>query len=110
MYNLNMFSFPSIRKSISRNSSVVGLLCLFLLIFASFGGFIHNHSDDPLHLKPHNDCPASVWFNTPFAIGTIVISIFVIRFVLRKVYFSYSTPVLEDYFFVSFSRAPPVSL
>jgi hypothetical protein len=104
-----MFSFPSIRKVISHNSSLVGLLCLFFLILSSFGGFIHNHSDDPLHLKPHDDCPASVWYYSPFTIGIAVISILVIRFILQKVFYSYSTPVLEEYSFVSFSRAPPLS-
>ena len=110
MLQKSSLSLLKIRALIARHSQILGIFAAAVLLFSSFAGFLHNHSDDPFHAQSHETCPATVWAYTAFTVLLITGLFLTVRPVLTYIFNSAASFAAEDYFFLKASRAPPAVL
>jgi len=104
-----MFFISSYRKSIFNHKLLLGL-ALIVLASVFFGGFTHNHADDPFHTKEHKSCPVSIWAHTPFhLVSDAPFSVFVLL-LTGAVYFALVNPFHSKFFLTQSPRGPPIRL
>lgn len=108
MFQKKTISILGIRELSARHPRRAVLVCFFLLLGASFGGFVHNHSDDLFHAHEHASCPAAIWAHTPFDHVSFLVPLVVPAVIAAAVFLFIERFISEDYFFLKASRAPPV--